>query len=62
MNRSIVQRILSVSDSEEACALLKSFLSQLRNFEQFLPVCEKTVLFTVSYYVFSDSRIYPRYI
>ena len=51
MYGSIVKRILSVTDSEEACTLLKGLLSQLRYFQKLLAVSELSVLLTVSNYI-----------
>ena len=62
MYRCIIKHVVTVRYSQKSGALLKSFISKLRNLEQLAPRLKTSVFFTVNSYILCYSFVYSRYI
>ena len=62
MNGCVIERILAVADSQEACTLLESLFAELSDLQKLLTVGKASVFFAVSDYILGNSRIDAGYI
>ncbi|MNV48361.1 hypothetical protein D3C71_1402630 [compost metagenome] len=56
MHRRRIQRLITVTDTQEARALLEGLVAQARHFEQILAAFERAILIAVTHDVFSHRR------